>query len=116
MDFIQIYLIAETYLCITCSNMNCSFHRLVIIILKLIEMIIDVKFGIPTLAANIAFMYTSFNNGKKSETLWNVFSPIYRRVQITFIFPDNVPILSLYCKVVYAKNVKFTSKNIVYFC
>ena len=48
--------------------MNYSFHRLVIIILKLIEMIIDVKFGIPTLSANITFMCTSFlKTGRKAK-------------------------------------------------
>ena len=45
-------------------------------------------------------MFTIFRDRKKSETSGKLFCPGSRRVQINYIFPDNVQI---YCNVICAK-------------
>ena len=52
-------------------------------------------YNIRTLSVNIKFICTSFRNRQNSE----LFMPISQRVQMNFIFNDNVRILCLSCNV-----------------
>ena len=52
-------------------------------------------YNIRTLSVNIKFICTSFRNRQNSE----LFRPVLQRVQMNFIFNDNVRILCLSCNV-----------------
>jgi hypothetical protein len=65
-------------------------------------------YNIRTLSVNIKFICTSFRNGQNSE----LFRPVSQRVQMNFIFNDNVRILCLSCKVKkVGKLVRFRQKG-----
>ena len=50
-------------------------------------------------------MCTIFRDRKKSETSGKLFCPGSRRVQINFIFPDDVRTLYLHCNVKHANSM-----------
>jgi hypothetical protein len=65
-------------------------------------------YNIRTLLVNIKFICTSFRNRQNSE----LFRPISQRVQMNFIFNDNVRILCLSCNVKkVGKLVRFKQKG-----
>ena len=65
-------------------------------------------YNIRTLSVNIKFICTSFRNRQNSE----LFRPVSQRVQMNFIFNDNVRILCLSCKVKkVGKLVRFKQKG-----
>ena len=65
-------------------------------------------YNIRTLSVNIKFICTSFRNKQNSE----LFRPVSQRVQMNFIFNDNVRILCLSCNVKkVGKLVRFKQKG-----
>ena len=68
-------------------------------------------YNIRTLSVNIKFICTSFRNRPNSEPLASFFRPVSQRVQINFVFNDNVRILCLSCNVKkVGKLVRFRQK------
>ena len=65
-------------------------------------------YNIRTLSVNIKFICTSFRNRHNSE----LFRPVSQRIQMNFIFNDNVRILCLSCNVKkVGKLVRFKQKG-----
>jgi hypothetical protein len=65
-------------------------------------------YNIRTLSVNIKFICTSYRNRQHSE----LFRPVSQRVQMNFIFKDNVRILCLSCNVKKVeKLVRFKQKG-----
>jgi hypothetical protein len=62
---------------------------------QVLVFLIDYIHNIRTLSVNIEFICTSFRNRQNSE----LFRPVSQRVQMHFIFNDNVRILCLSCNV-----------------
>ena len=75
---------------------------------RLLQDIYKSIYNIRTLLVNIKFICTSFRNRQNSE----LFRPISQRVQMNFIFNDNVRILCLSCNVKkVGKLVRFKQKG-----
>jgi hypothetical protein len=75
---------------------------------RLLQDIYKSIYNIRTLLVNIKFICTSFINRQNSE----LFRPISQRVQMNFIFNDNVRILCLSCNVKkVGKLVRFKQKG-----
>ena len=73
-----------------------------------IERLCRYIYNIRTLSVNIKFICTSFRNGQISE----LFRAVSQRVQMNFIFNDNVRILCLSCNVKnVGKLVRFKQKG-----
>ena len=69
-------------------------------------------YNIRTLSVNIKFICMSFRNRQNSEPLGELFRPVSQRVQMNFIFNDNVRILCLSCNVKkVGKLVRFKQKG-----
>jgi len=67
-----------------------------------------VGYNMRTLSANIKFICKSFRN-----KIWWAFHCRFEASTNTFLFPDNIPILYLYCRVVHVINgLIYTKKNI----
>jgi hypothetical protein len=65
-------------------------------------------YNIRTLSVNIKFICTSYKNRQNSE----LFRPVSQRVQMNFIFNDNIRILCLSCNVKkVGKFVRFKQKG-----
>jgi hypothetical protein len=65
-----------------------------------------------TLSVNIKLICTSFRNRQNSEPIGELFRPGSQRVQMNFIFNDNVRILCLSCNVKkVGKLVRFKQKG-----
>jgi hypothetical protein len=54
---------------------------------------------IRTLSDNIHFILTSSITGRKKQALGKIFWPVSQRVQINFIFTDDVRIMCFYCNI-----------------
>ena len=54
---------------------------------------------IRTLSENIHFILTSSITGRKKQALGKIFWPVSQRVQINFIFTDDVRIMCFYCNI-----------------
>ena len=99
----QLWFIVESYeklifMIIFFVNINFKEHGYIYIYI----------YNIRTLSINIKFICTSFRNGRNSE----VFRPVSQRVQMNFIFNDNVRILCLSCNVKkVGKLVRFKQKG-----
>jgi hypothetical protein len=63
--------------------------------------------NIRTLSVNIKFICTRFRNRQNSE----LFRPVSQRVQMNFIFNDNVRILCLSCNVKKSENLSDLNKK-----
>ena len=54
---------------------------------------------IRTLSENIHFILTSSITGREKQALGKMFWPVSQRVQINFIFTDDVRIICFYCNI-----------------